>query len=238
MNYQLSTSLAKFIEPFRKPEINLLVLIDKNCKECFDINIIYNSIKSSNNYVIKSEKVEDYKNYLNLIKSLKIDKIPSIIISGEVEKVANIFSRIPGYRKVEDKIVIESYPPFLSLSDNKIYGIVDIIYLVPRNCTKCYDVTLHKRILEEGYLVKIGKEKTVYTDEEEGKELIKKYNITAVPTIILSKDISYYYLLASIWDQVGSIEEDGSYVFRNENWMQEYGGYVKVWNSIIHYSWL
>lgn len=230
LNFQLTSKIIKIVEPFKKPEVEFLIIEDKNCKECFNITLLYNAIKSNSNgaFIIKGEKFGNYKNYLNLIKDLKIEKVPAIIVSGQVENLTDFFSRIPGYKKVKDKIIIESYAPFLSLSDNKVYGIVNIIYLVPKNCTNCYDVTIHKRILENSFLVKIGNERTIYIDEEGGKELIKKYNITAVPTILLSKDISYYNLLADVWKQVGSIENDGTYIFRDENWMQQNGGYVKV----------
>jgi cold shock CspA family protein len=56
--------------------------------------------------------------------------------------------------------------------------------------------------------------KTVDASSNEGKSLISKYNITAVPTILITGDVSVYDPLAAIWPSVGSVEEDGVYVFR------------------------
>ena len=47
------------------------------------------------------------------------------------------------------------------------------------------------------------------------KEPEKKYNITLVPTIILSSNAKDYSSLNQAWSQVGSIETDGTFVFRD-----------------------
>ena len=49
---------------------------------------------------------------------------------------------------------------------------------------------------------------------DEGKDLISKYNIGFVPTLILSKDAGNYPALVQVWGQVGSVEGDGTFVFR------------------------
>ncbi|MBS3108477.1 hypothetical protein J4409_01265 [Candidatus Woesearchaeota archaeon] len=45
--------------------------------------------------------------------------------------------------------------------------------------------------------------------------MVKKYGIKAAPTIILSEEASVYNVLNGIWSQVGTVESDGVYVFRN-----------------------
>ena len=57
-------------------------------------------------------------------------------------------------------------------------------------------------------------EKTVDVADKEGKNLIKKYAITNVPTIILSPETKKYHSIAKVWPQVGTIEKDGSFIFR------------------------
>ena len=68
----------------------------------------------------------------------------------------------------------------------------------------------------------MNSEKTVDIASDEGKALIKKYSIKSVPTIILSKDADAYPALKQIWQQVGSVEEDGNYVFREVTQMGSY----------------
>ena len=57
-------------------------------------------------------------------------------------------------------------------------------------------------------------EKTVDIADNEGKALLEKYAITSVPTIILSAEAKAYSSLAKVWSQVGTIEEDDSFIFR------------------------
>ena len=48
----------------------------------------------------------------------------------------------------------------------------------------------------------------------EGKGLVAKYNITAVPTVILIGDtFAYGAVLNNIWPSVGIKSDDGAYVF-------------------------
>ena len=60
----------------------------------------------------------------------------------------------------------------------------------------------------------IADQKLLDVQTSEGRHLLNKYNIELLPTIILSKDASDYLSLKSVWPNVGTIEEDGSYVFR------------------------
>ena len=45
--------------------------------------------------------------------------------------------------------------------------------------------------------------------------MIKQYALTKIPTIVLSGDIALYEKLTSVWSQVGTVETNGSYVFRS-----------------------
>jgi|GEM_PF-7106323 len=90
---------------------------------------------------------------------------------------------------------------------------VGLIYLVDENCDKCYDVTYNGLILEN-----IGldiNESLVSINSVQGISLLNRYNITKVPTFILSPEALNNAYLAYIWLQVGSIEQDGNLIFRS-----------------------
>ena len=59
-------------------------------------------------------------------------------------------------------------------------------------------------------------------DITQGKSLIDKYKIEKVPTIILTGDVETYISLTQVWKQVGSVETDGTYVFRSVEQMGKY----------------
>lgn len=103
---------------------------------------------------------------------------------------------------------------------------VRLIKLVDEACDLCYDVGLHNQILAR-FGVEIVEEETIDMNSKEGKELVEKYKITAIPTIILSPEANQSEALMRIWPQVGSIESDGYLVFREL-------GLLRATYQIIH----
>ena len=116
-----------------------------------------------------------------------------------------------------DALVLrKTNPPFYNLSANKIEGLVDVTYITV-SCEDCYEVTAHKEILEK---FNVGINSETFISKESASHLIEKYNIEKLPTVLLSEDASLYDQLVSAWNQVGSIEEDGTFVFRTVEVMQ------------------
>ena len=76
---------------------------------------------------------------------------------------------------------------------------------------------MHKDILEQNFGVTLVREDRVDIGSSFGKALLKKYDIKNVPTIILSSEGKHYEGLQSVWGQVGTVESDGSFIFRNLN---------------------
>ncbi|GEM_PF-1369487 len=86
---------------------------------------------------------------------------------------------------------------------------IELIELSVRDCNQCVSFELFKKQLHD-----LNKEfdfKKVYFDSNEGKELTKEYSIESVPTIIIKNASKSLF---GNWDEVGSIEGDGSLVFR------------------------
>jgi len=100
-----------------------------------------------------------------------------------------------------------------------VAGLVELTLLNDSSCTKCYDVNVHKTILNR-FGITLAAEKTLDVSDDEGKALIEKYGITLVPTMIISQDASAYPLFTPVWATVGSVEDDGVYVFRKPDVMK------------------
>ena len=105
-------------------------------------------------------------------------------------------------------------PPYWDIKDNEAKGLVTVTYVTDDSCSDCYNVQVHKTILEN-YGVFIANKSTVDISSIEGQSLISKYSITKVPTIIVSSDLQYYQAIIKVWTQVGTVEDDGNYIFRN-----------------------
>jgi len=103
---------------------------------------------------------------------------------------------------------------YIDLATGEAMGLVDVTYLIDSSCSDCYDVAKQKQIIENNFGVTIKSEQTVDARSTSGRALIDKYSIAQAPTVIISSEVSAYEALTQAWRQVGSIEDDGTYVFR------------------------
>lgn len=215
-NALLNKKIAQAEELARPADIDIIFLKDLSCQDCFDVQPIVEAIKKDN-VKVESEKTLDIASSdgMDLINKYNIDKAPTFIITGEVEKNISLKNLWPKIGQVLDSTFIfrQTAPPYTEISTGEIRGRAKLIILVDIDCIDCYDVTQHEIILSRlGFPVQ--NQEIVDSLSNQGKELINKYKITMLPTIILTGDIDAYLSLKSIWPQVGSIEQDGAYVFR------------------------
>ncbi len=199
-----------------------LIILTNNCDKCTKLDNLIESIKGYGVKVI-NEKVIDANSIegSNLISKYNIKKLPALILSedaGVYDIIKNAWGQI-GEFKEGSYIATKVNPPYYSLEENKIKGLVDVKFLFDKTCEICYNVSLHKQILNQ-FGVYINKEEFINVNTD--KNLLKKYNITLIPTMILSKESNDYNELSKAWEQVGTIEEDGSFIFRKLEVMGTY----------------
>ncbi len=91
---------------------------------------------------------------------------------------------------------------------------VNIIQLLDSDCDVCYDLSIHTKVLENSG-VSVGNITKVDMNSEKGRELINKYNITSVPTVIFSPELKNNYTsVFEFYTQFGDLGSDDYYVFR------------------------
>ncbi len=210
LNQELKKSTEAIKEKAKPAKIELTIIKNSRCNDCFDISKIVNQVKSGNINITKEIMFEfDSSEGKDIISRYKIEKIPTVTITGEIEKI-----NIQGLEKKENALLLTRLePPYTNAVTGKIEGRVTLYYLKDLSCDKCNDLTiLINQIKAAG--VKIVEEKLIEPSSDEGKELIKKYRIGFVPTIVLSKDAGFYELIKQAWSQIGTREGDGYYVFR------------------------
>ncbi len=149
-----------------------------------------------------------------IINTYNLKSIPVLLLSQDIEAY-NIQLSDLGLNKVNDFYIVYSAPPYVDSESGEIRGLAELILLRNSSCDQCYDVSIHSEILRNRFGVAIINETYVEVDSEFGQQLISKYNITKIPTIIILGDLEPYTALNNIWSNVGSIENDGAYVFRN-----------------------
>ncbi len=201
--------------------VKLTLISDKDCPQCTDLSTFSAQFKQLGIAITKEDKfdVTDSEGN-NLVQKYTIEKVPTLIFSSDAaayDEFAQGFPQVGTIEKDGTFVMRTIPPPYMNVPQNKIYGLVDLTYLTDNSCTECYNVTLHRQILAnpQGFNLKLENEKYVDISSTEGKEIVKKYNITSVPTVLMSKDAGEYQLLVQTWPRVGSIESDNMFVFRD-----------------------
>lgn len=202
--------LADVGELARPADIQIITLTNEKCDKCFDIKPILENVKKGN-VKVKQEDSLDFSSEQGkqLIQKYNIEKIPTIIIAGEINK-----TKLSGFKETDNVLIFNSIvPPYTQASDGVIKGMVNLKILEYPKCEGCFDIKSVLNVLKESG-VAIKEEKILDMTSLEGAGLVKKYNIDKFPSLILSDAISEYPQIQESWSQLGTVEDDGSYIFR------------------------
>lgn len=215
--YSVNGKLNEAIDLTKPQKAKLTLVRADDCPLCGDLVQYKNVVKAQNvelsDDVVVGNNSEEGK---QLIKDFGLTRLPALVLvtdenlKSEIAKTLEKDSRRIG----ENTIVWEkASPPYLDVQTKNISGLVDVVYITDKRCANCYSpVQMHRQVLQN-YGVAILSEKTVDVLDVEGKELVSKYKIDQVPTVILMGAENYGALL-NVWRQVGTAEPDGALVFR------------------------
>lgn len=212
----LDKKIAEAKETARPADIDIVVLQESSCQDCFNLNPLIDIIKKENVKVNSEKTVEITSSEgMELISKYSITKAPTLVISGEIEKDTRLKAMWPQLGEIKDDTFIlrQVGAPYVLTSSGEVKGRIKWVMLTDTSCNECYDVTKHEQILRR-FGVPIQDQQVISSQLSDGKELIAKYKIKLLPTIILTGDVEAYSSLIKIWPEVGTIEEDGAYVFR------------------------
>lgn len=210
------------VDPETKQEMGRVVvtiLTDPSCRQCVDPRLTIEGFKKSGVKITEQrEVVWNSPEGQQLIAHYQIAKLPTFIFSPQFDLYRTITGNWKNFGTVEaDQFyVARNLPlPYRDLTKGQVVGLVDLIYLTDASCTDCYKVqAVQKPILTQGYGVALSSERTVDVSSAEGQDLVKKHKITKIPTILLSPEADEYTNLQNVWKNVGTVDPDGWYVFR------------------------
>lgn len=201
------------------------IISDPSCLQCIDPKLTIESFKKAGVKITNQRELvwNSYEGQ-QIISQYKITKLPTFVLSPDIDIYDNVKSNWANIGTVEtDKTYVARnlFLPYRDLEKGQILGLVDLIYLTDSSCTDCYKaVDVQKPILKQGYGVGIRFERTVDVASAEGQNLTNKYKITKVPTILLSSEADQYTNLKNVWKNVGTVENNGWYVFREMQQLQ------------------
>jgi len=203
----LSTTVKqkiKDVQEASKPAELQITIIKAECEDCFDISQVLELIKKGNVNITKEETLNMQKAG-ELIQKYNIKKLPTVIVTGQTNKTDLSF-----LTNTNEVYILTSVPlPYYSLEEKRVAGIIEATIINATDCEKCFNTNnLIEELKSNGITIK----KTNYLKESEAGELIKKYNLKALPALILSKGAADYEILKENWQTYGTVADDKSYL--------------------------
>ncbi|MFA5813383.1 MAG: hypothetical protein WC862_02620 [Patescibacteria group bacterium] len=212
-NSIVKAKIAENREAARPANIEAIAINDKDCQECFDVTPIFANLESANVKLISKrilDRADDEAK--TLIAKYAIEKLPTIILRGEVQKNVDLKTLLARAGDINgDTFVLRQINgPYVSAATGEIKGKTELTLIGDSACGECYDVKQHQAILFGfGFNPKI---KVVDVNSPEAKSLINKYKISLIPTFVLTGEVEEYPIFLEVWPQAGIVKDD-AYIF-------------------------
>ncbi|MEK6858272.1 MAG: hypothetical protein AABX39_06820 [Nanoarchaeota archaeon] len=195
-----------------------MTLIESDCKECTDISFLGKQLsEQAGVFFEKQENLKkDSSEAKELIKKYSLKSLPAAIFSQEISAYTQILPALESIATKESDgnyVLRNSPPPYYELASNKVVGLVDASFVESSACEKCLAGEELKDILSKILGLKFKNARIVDSSSAEGKDILRKYSIEKIPTAIISEEAKVYPSMKE-WAEVGSVEKDGKYVFR------------------------
>ncbi len=148
-----------------------------------------------------------------------IKLLPTLILSSDFEDYGSAIEKQwlqIGSKEDDGSYVLRRInPPYMNTTNGEVEGLVEMIVLTDLSCEGCFDAENFNLPILSRFGMNPVTIKRVDISDAEGVALADSYDITKAPTILLRGDVSLYSLFSAAWKDVGSVEDDGTYVFRN-----------------------
>lgn len=192
------------------------VIAEASCKECPDLNVVVDNLEKAG--VVISEKKElAYDDAKKILIKYNITKLPTLILSEEFStyELSSNWNLLGHIAEDGSYILDLQQPPYYDFNKKETIGLVSVATISDLSCTSCYNATETHLPIIVRFGVYIKESKSLDATSAEAVELIQKYNIKSLPTVLMSKEAADYTGLVNAWKDVGTLESDNVMVFRN-----------------------
>lgn len=169
---------------------------------------------------IISEKTleKDSQEAVQLIQKYQIDRIPTVVLQGGTKKAATLSQNWPkiGSIETDGTMVLRGIAPiYLETGTGKLRGEINAAFISVPDRNGVFDANeVFTQILQNAFGIRPIEQETVSYNSPEGKALVPKYGLEKLPTFILSGDLNAYNGFPESWKEIGTVEPDNSFVFR------------------------
>lgn len=199
----------------RPARLDVVVVSDGTCTTCTKPQLFLDALQKQR--VVLSVKQVDgtTEEGKRFIAQQKLGQFPAIVVGGETSQGSELKQFLTQINSRDDGTFTYAVPaPYHEVASDKVRGLFRTTYITSTSCSTCYDVTRNAGALKN-LGVNVTEDKIVTAESTEGKELIQKYKLRYLPTVILVGDLEVYPSFQNVWPQVGSKETGGTYVLRD-----------------------
>lgn len=170
------------------------------CRDTEGLNLYFEQSAQKYGFAVGSNRIINYPDSESseLIRKYRIDRLPTIIVR---EKSGNLsdafkgeFAQYLGSVEGDGTLVMRNVDaPYLNISENKIVGLAKGIAIYKKECAECLNASKYFQALEGQDIGMVFLDKKILEAQDtEAKNLIMKYNITKLPTLILDQEAYEY----------------------------------------------
>ena len=179
-----------------KGKVTFIYLKTLQCEKCLGLSQVYDQLLELNiKFKSRVELDADSREGRRLIGAYSIKKVPTIIMDKELSEYPEITDSWPQLGTIESDgayVVRTINAPYYSLEKNRVMGSISLAVLKDESCEECYNAKeFHTPILQRMGIT-INNSEDIDVSSNDGKMMVKDYNITKIPTIILKGDVAEY----------------------------------------------
>ncbi len=199
--------------------VTALVLQDASCAVCQSLDQVLSQLRQLGVLISSERRVElDSQEGERLKRDYSIRRVPALILSKDFSAYGSATEKMwlqVGTKTEDGSYVLEEpNPPYVDVASGSVQGLVTMTVLSDDSCGACYDTEAFNLPILQRFGLVPTETTRVDVGSPEGEELVRTYAVTKVPTILLSSEAARYGSLTQAWKEVGTIEDDGTYVFR------------------------
>ncbi len=202
-------------------KISVTLITQSKEKKLVSLAPLLQQLRQLSGVKIISEKTleKDSGEAKRLIEKYTIERIPTVVLEGETKKATALLQNWPRIGSVESDgtMVLTAIPPiYLETGTGRLRGGTKAVFVsVPDRNGVFNAEEVFTQILQNAFGIKPIGQETVSYDSPEGKAILSKYGLEKLPTFIISGDLNAYTGFPDAWLEGGTVEADGTYVFRS-----------------------
>ncbi|HQT44879.1 MAG TPA: hypothetical protein PLO51_02795, partial [Candidatus Micrarchaeota archaeon] len=197
--------------------VDAVIVYTPSCTQCIDLSNFTNTLKQ-NGVVFSSEKTIDAGTPEGqaYVQKYGVNSTPFLVLSEGFGAYGNLAPQWYNVGRMvgSDYVMDVKLPPYYDLTTGQVRGLLTMTVISDKACADCSDLSVYKNIFENTG-VKIDQFSTVDISDSAAVDLAKKYNVSKLPTFILSGDLAAYGPGFEASIQQGGTLSDGVFVFTN-----------------------